>query len=338
MYTRCFHTVSLWGLTLFSLLVCARIAQTAELAAHWTFDGHLLDQVSGYDGTAYGGNDLVLYESDGKIDGYAEFNASQIHIDGEAFDWSADESFSLSLWMRDAQSSHAVIIGRDDGTDAPGSDVHWWLGTWADGTPALWLLDNNRQGPEGLTSPVNLCDNQWHHLVAVHNAEQGMLHLYVDGFALDSTTFAYDNNFDSASPVTLGYMQLGGGYSYSGDLDDLRLYKGALEGDEVLDLYSSNTRVSSSGVARPTTPLLLCNYPNPFNASTIIQYQLPTQQDITLDIYNLNGQRVTTLFEGSQMAGLYTTHWEAGALPSGLYFCHLEGETIHGTRKILLSR
>jgi hypothetical protein len=323
---------------LFSLLVCARIAQTVELAAHWTFDGHLLDQVSGYDGTVNGGNDLVLYDSDGKFGGYAEFNASQIHLDGEAFDWSADESFSLSLWMRDAQSSHAVIIGRDDGTDAPGSDVHWWLGTWADGTPALWLLDNNRQGPEGLTYPVNLCDNEWHQLVAVHNAEQGMLHLYVDGRPQDSTTFAYENNFNSESPVTLGYMQLGGGYSYSGDLDDLRLYKGALEGDEVLDIYSSNTRVSSSGVARPTTPLLLSNYPNPFNPTTTIDYSIQHPGMVQLNVYDLMGQDVATLVNEQKPAGTYQVHFDAQDLPSGVYIYTLKSAHSVQSHKMVLMK
>jgi hypothetical protein len=55
------------------------------------------------------------------------------------------------------------------------------------------------------------------------------------------------------------------------------------------------------------------NYPNPFNAATIIRY-----------IYNLLGQRVETLLEGVQDPGEHTLTWDASHLPSGIYFARLE--------------
>jgi hypothetical protein len=68
----------------------------------------------------------------------------------------------------------------------------------------------------------------------------------------------------------------------------------------------------------------LSNYPNPFNAQTAIGYSLRTKTEISLSIYNLLGQHVETLFEGTQNAGEHTIIWDATHFPSGIYFARLE--------------
>jgi hypothetical protein len=66
------------------------------------------------------------------------------------------------------------------------------------------------------------------------------------------------------------------------------------------------------------------NYPNPFNPSTTIPLTLPAQNDVTLKIYNLLGQEVTTVFKGTLDAGRYYFLWNGtynqnDKLPSGVY-------------------
>jgi len=67
------------------------------------------------------------------------------------------------------------------------------------------------------------------------------------------------------------------------------------------------------------------NYPNPFNLETVIQYDLPTQGYVTLDIFNILGQRIYRLVETDHTAGSYSINWngkdESGELVgSGIYF------------------
>lgn len=63
------------------------------------------------------------------------------------------------------------------------------------------------------------------------------------------------------------------------------------------------------------------NYPNPFNPSTTIDYSLPGESALKVEIFDITGQKVATLFEGTKKAGSYKLQWNAGSLPSGIYFC-----------------
>jgi len=79
-------------------------------------------------------------------------------------------------------------------------------------------------------------------------------------------------------------------------------------------------------------------YPNPFNLATTITYGVPFPSQISLDIYNLSGQRIETLFNGKLQAGIYRENLIAGDLASGLYFIKLEGGGKELTGKVLLIR
>jgi len=97
--------------------------------------------------------------------------------------------------------------------------------------------------------------------------------------------------------------------------------------------------------ALPLSILLDQNFPNPFNSHTIIRFELPKRTDIELAVFNLTGQRVTTLAEGERRAGTYTVHWDGRGddgrdLASGVYLYRLrtDRETLIETRKLLLLR
>lgn len=78
------------------------------------------------------------------------------------------------------------------------------------------------------------------------------------------------------------------------------------------------------------------NYPNPFNPSTLISYQLPTNSIVSLRVYNVLGREVETLVSDRQTAGTHSVTFNAGSLPSGVYFYRLEAGTYHDTKKLLL--
>jgi len=78
------------------------------------------------------------------------------------------------------------------------------------------------------------------------------------------------------------------------------------------------------------------NYPNPFNASTTISYSLPQASSVTLDIYDILGRKVQTLYNGYQPAGEYAKILLDKDLSSGIYFYKLTAGEYQQTRKMTL--
>jgi len=83
------------------------------------------------------------------------------------------------------------------------------------------------------------------------------------------------------------------------------------------------------------------NSPNPFNPRTEISFSLPSRQDVTLRIYNVEGRLVRTLLQGVQEAGLRTVVWagkddQGNQTASGLYFYRLVTDSGTLTRKMTL--
>ncbi len=80
------------------------------------------------------------------------------------------------------------------------------------------------------------------------------------------------------------------------------------------------------------------NYPNPFNPSTTIQYSIAMSGHVTIKIFNLQGQEITTLVNEKKQAGEHEVHWNPVDLPSGVYLYHLQTEYFVETKKLVLLR
>ena len=94
---------------------------------------------------------------------------------------------------------------------------------------------------------------------------------------------------------------------------------------------------------RPTAFALSPNYPNPFNSSTAIAFDLPHQEAVELSVYTIAGQQVVTLVRGVRAAGRYRITWDGrndagGTLASGVYLYRLRIGAQVETRKMLLLR
>ncbi|MDY6994837.1 MAG: T9SS type A sorting domain-containing protein, partial [Pseudomonadota bacterium] len=74
----------------------------------------------------------------------------------------------------------------------------------------------------------------------------------------------------------------------------------------------------------PESVKLNPNYPNPFNPSTTISYELKEDSEVLLSIWNIVGQKVVTLVDEMKEAGEHTATWNASDMPSGLYIAQLE--------------
>ncbi len=78
------------------------------------------------------------------------------------------------------------------------------------------------------------------------------------------------------------------------------------------------------------------NYPNPFNPVTTISFSLPVASHVSLEVYNVMGQRVTTVADGFYEAGVHACEWDGSAVASGVYFYRLETDAYTETKKMLL--
>ena len=87
---------------------------------------------------------------------------------------------------------------------------------------------------------------------------------------------------------------------------------------------------------QPVSFTLFQNYPNPFNPKTEISYTLPQAGHVLLEVYNLLGQKVTTLVNEQQESGEHEAVWNAVNQASGVYFCRIKTEEATETRKMVL--
>ncbi|MEO8168562.1 MAG: T9SS type A sorting domain-containing protein, partial [bacterium] len=97
----------------------------------------------------------------------------------------------------------------------------------------------------------------------------------------------------------------------------------------------------SSSESLPTVFALSQNYPNPFNPVTTIRYQLPSQRDVSLHVYNVLGQVVRTLVQETQPAGTYSIEWNGlndvgTSVGSGIFFYHIKAGDFTDTKKMIL--
>jgi hypothetical protein len=140
----------------------------------------------------------------------------------------------------------------------------------------------------------------------------------------------------SAYPLTVSWKVNGTTSSY--ELSDGSTTH-PLRGEGTLKITNSRVQqlmlkvTGSSGL--PKEFALSQNYPNPFNPTTNIKYALPVDSKLTMEIYNIVGQRVRTLVNENMPAGYHVAEWDgtgnAGQqLSSGVYFLQMSAKGVNG--------
>ncbi len=81
---------------------------------------------------------------------------------------------------------------------------------------------------------------------------------------------------------------------------------------------------------------VLSNYPNPFNPTTRISFQLREASDVTVRVYDITGKQVAELVHGYRRAGRHQVTFDGSNLPSGVYFYHLQAGSMTEMKRMLL--
>ena len=123
----------------------------------------------------------------------------------------------------------------------------------------------------------------------------------------------------------------------------------ATDGIDTVDVTGDNRVIyvnrydylSTESEGIPTEFALHENYPNPFNPTTTLRFDLPEVSDITLTIYNMLGQKVRTFNYQNTSAGYHSVTWNAtndygGQVGAGVYLYQLRANQFVKTRKMVL--
>jgi hypothetical protein len=88
----------------------------------------------------------------------------------------------------------------------------------------------------------------------------------------------------------------------------------------------------------PTEFKLLANYPNPFNPSTHVDFEIPKESHVTVVVYNMLGETIARLVDEVKPAGYYSVTFDAGGLASGVYFYRMTAGNVTMLKKMLLMK
>ena len=100
--------------------------------------------------------------------------------------------------------------------------------------------------------------------------------------------------------------------------------------------YTVNSTSNEDESEIPTTAELEQNYPNPFNPTTNISFALPEAAQVQLNVYDIVGRKVATVFDGFRSAGSHQFTFDAANLSSGIYIYTLESANFMLSRKLTL--
>lgn len=112
------------------------------------------------------------------------------------------------------------------------------------------------------------------------------------------------------------------------------------EVEDYVVTIDQNMAVDDKPASLPTTYKMFANYPNPFNPSTAIIYELPQKANVVMEIYNIRGAKVKTLVDGNMNAGRHTVEWDGTdsngvGVTSGLYICFMRAPGYTKTIRML---
>jgi hypothetical protein len=120
---------------------------------------------------------------------------------------------------------------------------------------------------------------------------------------------------------------------------DNPLYYGALD----LEFQGEYITSSDDVTVTPKAELLAQNYPNPFNPTTTIAYNMVEEGNVSIEVFNIKGQKVKTLLNEHMTVGDYTLVWEGTndnnqKVSSGIYFYKMKSGNYSSTKKMILMK
>lgn len=257
----------------------------------------------------------------------------------EVYFFTGNRSYSFERY--DGSPDQADMLRFDGGLSVSNTDTASKI------IKLLNIVEDTLQNADKLLSVSNLSLSQGDS-VKMENLEASSVK-----FTSYGTSKLYDISLEYASNAKMEYFRKDGitlpgnsSHTVSPVWDDLMTSDLQIivdEGndgtpDDTLEVQNQLTGVRDERESSiPTEYRLGQNYPNPFNGTTVIDYALPSESRVKIGLYNTLGSKVAELMDDRKPAGNYRVTFEAGDLPSGVYFYKLQaGEYVKMKKMVIM--
>ncbi|OGU74230.1 MAG: hypothetical protein A2V93_08005 [Ignavibacteria bacterium RBG_16_34_14] len=286
-----------------------------------------------YSSDASAGNYSILMQSDVATNKDSSF----LEVDSP-FLTSLD--FNVDLWFKaDSIKQFIRLINR------PIAYGNWFQNNYEirfEGTPVLrgrYLIDTPTLDQYlELTLTTEITTGAWYRVVFKRDSTMASIELFDANN--QSLEVADTTNLLNMPPIQPNVpLRIGNGGNvegirgFEGKIDEVKVFNNSEAVNEPLSVDDSNTPL-------PETFTLSQNFPNPFNPSTVIEYTVPKAQRIKIEIYDILGNKVKTLFDEDMYVGKHKVGWNGdndagGRVSSGVYFYKLTSKDVVIARKLV---
>jgi hypothetical protein len=256
------------------------------------------------------------------------------------------DPLGILQWRRTFGGSSNDVGHSVQQTSDGGYVITGWTSSYGAGSGDVWLIRLAAELPELSLSPDSLNFNA--EVGGTNPADQQFQITNAGGGSFDYT-LSENTPWLTATPMSGGPIPPTDTVQVSVDISGLSA--GDYEGEIIVtapsaqgspDTVHVSLHIEASGLQPlqgneiPIQFALLPAFPNPFNPTTKLTFDIPWASEVKLNIYNIQGRWVTELFSGWCPAGTYHTTFDASDLPSGIYFCRMVSGNFTQVRKMLL--
>jgi photosystem II stability/assembly factor-like uncharacterized protein len=203
-----------------------------------------------------------------------------------------------------------------------------WSSIWSFSTTALPPAPTLISPPNGMIGTSTTPTLTWSSL-------SGLLYYKVQISRVPDFTMIIDTAMSVVSQYTVPSGKLFDNITYFWRVNAINAY-GSGPWSTVWSFTPQPNRINLIGNTVPSEFNLYNNYPNPFNPTTKIKFDLPENSNIKLAIFDISGKEILRPFNNNLSAGTYEFIFDAKNLSSGFYFYRLESNKFSDTKKMLL--
>lgn len=262
--------------------------------------------------------------------GVTEYGEIVFNVEGESYDWT--EPILLNM-----DENLGIFLGSGDvlyGLDHDGNNLLGWpinLESNIVGSPVIVDMDSDMEPEIIIATESNI---HFFNLDGTPKAYSPMNTVLGENYT--SSMVIEDTDFDGDLEIIIGTNQSGLfnlDMKTEGESENYwNMYRGNLFRNGKFE--TNHTLSVSEGVTLPTEFNLKSVYPNPFNASTKIEYSIPHLTNVIIEVLDIKGAITETLVSRTRQQGNYTLNWNAEKIPSGIYFIQFKADNFKQLQKV----
>lgn len=241
---------------------------------------------------------------------------------------------------------HFFVIDSDpnepDGIDENSIQANWLKNALQNSSSQMWKVvyfhhPPYSSGPHGSTSYMRWPFRKWGADIILSGHEHNYERLYSDSLFYVVNGLGGKSIYSFLKPIPESLVRYNDNYGamFIESTSSKMIFKFINVNGFVIDSFTISR---DNLIVKPEKYSLYQNSPNPFNSSTIIKYNIPEQSKISLKVFDILGNEITTLVDEYKTAGFYEVGFNPNNLASGIYLYKLQVDNFTATKKMILLR